>query len=123
MRNTPPHWDEEHPAVRAWLERPPTIGRVSRRSGRALQRAYDPTGPIPFPKQPTIAERTYAVRERLGIRQPSGRNRRVRLTAAFVCLFLAAGFTEQRFDTAVVLLIVGFALLAPELWADLGGDR
>lgn len=94
MRNTPAHWDEDHPAVRAWLERPPTV-----------------------------AERTYTVRERLGIRQPSGHNRRVRLTGAFTCLFLAAGFTEQRFDTAVVLGIVGFALLAPELWADLGGDR
>lgn len=94
MRNTPAHWDEEHPAVRAWLERPPTV-----------------------------AERTYAVRERLGIRQPSGRNRRVRLTVAFMSMLAATGYAETRLDTAAVLAVVGIALIIPDLWADLGGDR
>lgn len=94
MNRIPPHWEPDHPAVRAWLDRPATV-----------------------------TERRAAVRDRLGINQPGPRNRRVRLTGAFLCLFLAAGFTEQRFDTAVVLGLVGIGLLLPELWADLGGDR
>lgn len=90
MRQTPEHWDSDHPAVRAWLDRPPTV-----------------------------AERTYAMRERRGIAHPTGKVRRVRLTAAFLTLFIGAGYVETSLGFATLAAVAGFALLLPDLWADL----
>lgn len=44
--NRRPDW---HPS---YGDRPPT--RAERKSAQALQRVYDPSGPVPFPKEPTL---------------------------------------------------------------------
>lgn len=86
-------WEPDHPAVIAW-----------RQQNRPR----------------TLAERTYAVRERRGLGHPTGTGRRVRLTAGFVTLFVASTLVEEALPAAVALLAIGALCVLPEM---IGGKR
>lgn len=90
--------------------------RVAKRKGRALQRAYDPTGPIPFPKEPTLAERTAAMRDRQGIPHP---RRLYGWGIAFGFSLMTAGIplADNYFGLALIVQAAGAAFVIPNVKA------
>ena len=95
------HYSPNHPAVRHYRQ-----NGITRRSGRELRRVYDPTGPVPFPKEPrpSVRERTAAVRARRGIPEPEPRTG-TRTVIGLSTFVLAVGITEQ-------YPLIGFALMS-----------
>ena len=127
-------YEEDHPAVIAWRQQAECQHchrDIVNRGGQWI----DPRPPIGCeewgdlcseiggdhePRSRTLAERTYAVRERRGLGHPKGAGRRFRLWCGFLCLFLSAGLVEEAPGAAVIGLLIGAACVLPEM---IGGNR
>ena len=128
-------WEPDHPAVIAHRQQGDTCQHCHRDIVNRDGQWIDPRPPIGCeewevlcseiggehePRPRTLAERTYAVRERRGLGHPTGTGRRVRLTAGFVTLFVASTLVEEAPGAAVALLAVGALCVLPEM---IGGNR
>lgn len=131
-------YEEDHPAVISWRQQGDTCQHCHRaivnRGGvwidpeatgddsvwREVCDGHDTFAADHEPRPRTLAERTYAVRERRGLGHPTGAGRRFRLWCGFLSLFLAAGLVEEAPAAAVVGLLIGAACVVPEM---IGGNR
>lgn len=128
-------WEPDHPAVIAWRQQCQHCHRdIVNRDGqwidpqatgddslwREVCDSHDSFTAEHSPRPRTLAERTYAVRERRGLGHPTGAGRRVRLTAGFMTLFVASTLVEEALPAAVALLAVGALCVLPEM---IGGNR
>lgn len=106
-----PDW---HPSYGTPIPNPPR--KVSAREIRNLQRVYDPTGPIPFPKEPTLAERTAAMRDRQGIPHP----RRLHgwgIAFGFTLMTAGIPLADNYFPVALAVQALGAAFVVPNVKA------